>query len=270
MKRALGILVFISMAAAVCSAQVTGQTTSYLPQIADGVQAGGYVWTTAIAITNPAAVGSAAASGSIVFTQSNGTAFNVPFMNLQGQAVGSGNSVPFQLSGGQTFIMISTGVEALNVGFATITSSLPVIADAVFEENGPDPDCPSCGTAFIAQAGVPLATPSSSLGTLVIESNHGGVQGSDTALAIANPGTSTANLTFQLLNTDGTVAYPSVTATLAAKNQTAEYVSQLFPAAAAGSFVGEMVITSSSPVVLLPLAFKSSGEFGTLLVFAVQ
>ena len=65
MKRILCSLVWILATCALCS----GQNTLYFPQIADGFLVTGTVWVTAIGITNTAAPGSPAASGTITLTQ---------------------------------------------------------------------------------------------------------------------------------------------------------------------------------------------------------
>ena len=119
MKRIVWSLFGILSAAAICSAQ---NTTSYFPQVADGVQAGGTVWVTAIGITNPS-LGSAAVNGSITFTQDNGSGMNVTVVNEQGQLVGSGSSIPFQVGGGQTRFFSTTGIGSLNQGYAIVTAN---------------------------------------------------------------------------------------------------------------------------------------------------
>jgi len=131
MKRISLTFVWILAATVICSAQ----NTLYLPQIADGMQGGGIIWTTVITVTNPAAAGTATANGSITLTESSGLAFNVAFTDATtGNPIGSGNTLPFQLSGGQTSYFRSTGAESLTVGFATVTSSLPVTTSAIFTE----------------------------------------------------------------------------------------------------------------------------------------
>src|SRR5262249_32610097 len=88
------------------------------------------------------------------------------------------------------------------------------------------------------------------------------------AAAVANPGTGTATLTFQLLNDNGAAVGPPVTKTLTAGNQSAFYVSQLFPNMPSGVFIGAIRLTSDSPVVATALAFTGN-FFATVPVFAV-
>jgi hypothetical protein len=93
--------------------------------------------------------------------------------------------------------------------------------------------------------------------------------GANSAVAVVNPGTATANITFQLLDTNGTAAAPSVTKTLAANNHTAFFINQLFPNL--GSFfIGTVRITSDIPVVSTALIFEHNGQFSTVPVFALQ
>ena len=232
------------------------QTILYFPQIADGMQAGGGIaWTTSIVITNPASAGTA--NGTITFTRDNGTAFNVPFTDQQGRPVGSGNTISFQLSGGQTDFFTSTAAGPLAVGFATVASNLPVVASAIFVETS------ITTRTNIAQAGVTAATPMARQAIFAIETKR-----ADTGIAIANPGTTTAYITLQLLDTNGVAAFPAVNTTLPANNHMAKFVSQLFPAAAS-SFYGTLQIISSTPLVTTALLFQSDGTFTTLPVISL-
>src|SRR5689334_22981117 len=86
----LGLVLFV---VGVCPAQ----SVTYLPQFVDGVQ-GNVFWASAIVVTNPAAVGTPAANGSITLTSDNGTPLNVQFFDENKVPVGN----TFQLAGGQT------------------------------------------------------------------------------------------------------------------------------------------------------------------------
>src|SRR5258708_5812940 len=105
MKHASFALVFILFVAAVGF----GQTTFYYPHVTNGVLNGSTVWKTTIFLTNPAATGTATASGSITFMQDNpndptaaGTPFVISFTDENGAPASSGNTIPFQIAGGQT------------------------------------------------------------------------------------------------------------------------------------------------------------------------
>ncbi len=255
MKRILWALIWVLATSVFCSAQ----TILYFPQIADGFQADGIAWFTAIGITNTAAPSTASASGTIVLTQDNGTPFNVRFNDEQGQPVGSGNTFPFQLAGGQTRYFVSTANQALNTGFATVTSNLPVAGGVVFFEVAVS----GGGFTRIAEAGVPAATP------LTRQTIFAVAGGSNTGVAVANPGANTASITFQLLDKNGVAALPPVTRALAGRNHTAFFISQLFPSLPTG-FAGTMQIVSDRPLVTTALLFENTGEFATFPVFPLQ
>src|SRR5690242_7070877 len=100
MKRVLLVSVLILFTASLSF----GQNTFYFAHVVNG-NAGG-VWKTTIVLTNPAAAGSPAVSGSVTLTKDDsnlsalGTAMNVNFIDEGGAAVGSGNTIPFQIAGG--------------------------------------------------------------------------------------------------------------------------------------------------------------------------
>ena len=100
--------------AVVCSAQ----STFYFPQIADGQQGGGIFWKTTIYISNPAAIGTANASGVITFAKDDGSAFNLSFVDEAGNLAGGGNQIQFQIGGGQTRRYVSSGAPPLATGYA--------------------------------------------------------------------------------------------------------------------------------------------------------
>jgi hypothetical protein len=64
-KNIVWSIVFVLFAAGMCSAQ----SVLYLPQFADGTQDGVVAWATVVLVTNPAPLGTPAASGTITFTQ---------------------------------------------------------------------------------------------------------------------------------------------------------------------------------------------------------
>ncbi len=249
MKNVICSLAFVLFAAGICSAQ----TVLYFPQFVDGVQQAASVgWLTGIAVTNPAAPGTPAASGTLTLTNDNGTPLNLP---LQDE---NGNPTPntFQLSGGQTKIFVSpqansNGLMPFSSGFATLTSNLPVSGASVFIEfglNGP-----------IGTAGVPASTPLMRQAIVVIKDNH-----ANTGLAAANPGAGTATISFQLLDKSGAQVVAPVTRTLGANAHTAFFVSELFPSAPS-SITGTLRITSDKAIVTTALFFQDA-TFGTFPV----
>ena len=108
----------------------------------------------------------------------------------------------------------------------------------------------------VGEAGVSAATPLTQQSVFVVEDKN------DTGVAFANIGTAAASITFQLFDTSG-VAFSTVTRTLAAKNHTAFFVSQLF-SGLPKKFYGTMRITSNTPLVATALLFEETGQFATL------
>jgi hypothetical protein len=245
----LGLVLFV---AGVCPAQ----SVLYFPQFVDGVQ-GNVFWASAIALTIPAAVGTPAATGSITLTQDNGTPLNVQFFDENHVPIGN----TFQLAGGQTKffdspVLIGNFTGGFNAGFATVTSSLPINGGLVFYEG-------SATGALIGEAGVLSATPLTRQATVVVKDNNSSV-----GVAVANPGTGTASLTFQLLDKSGVDLAQKVTRTLTGNNHTAFFVQDLFPSVT-DKIYGTMRITSDVPIVSTALLF-SLGSFATLPLIPLQ
>jgi hypothetical protein len=261
--------IFLGLAVVLCGAAVcSAQTTFYFPHFVDGSQnpAGFTGWVSAMAITNPAAPGTPAASGSITLTGDNGSPLNLQLIDE------NGNPTPntFQLAGGQTKFFNSpqahaNGILSLSSGYVTVTSSLPVVGGLVFLElnqNG----------AF-AVAGVPAATALMKQGSIAVVSTSGdnpNNQG-NTGIAVANPGTGPATITFQLVDKSGNQIVPQVQRIVAAGNHTAFFVGgagQLFPNAPA-NVNGTLRMTSDQPIASLALLFQGTA-FGTIPIYPLQ
>ena len=230
-------------------------TTFYFPQIADGVQSAAVSWKTTIFITNPATAGSPPGTGTIRLTTSTGAPFNVGFVDATGASVGSGNTVPFTIAGGETRKFVSTASGTLGVGFATITADADVRGTALFSElvNG----------ALFAEAGVPSANTVTRQSIFVDTTS-----GFDTGVAYANANATPAAITFQLLSASGSPVGSPITQTLAGSQHNAIFVSQLFPGIPA--FTGTMQIISDAPLAAVALRFASSGVFTTLPPVTLQ
>src|SRR5262245_35915627 len=152
MKRVLLVSVLILFTASLSF----GQNTFYFAHVVNG-NAGG-VWKTTIFLTNPAAAGSAAVSGSVTLTKQDdtnlgglGTAMSVNFVDEGGAPVGSGNTIPSQIPGGASRKFTSTGTGGFQGGFATVNSTGPISGTAIFSLFN------AAGNQLIAEAGVPSA-----------------------------------------------------------------------------------------------------------------
>src|SRR5262249_18994832 len=159
-------------------------------------------------------------SGSITFTQDDGSPFNIVLRDEQKNPVGTGNTVPFQIPPGQTRFFISRARQSIISGFATVTSNVPVVAGLGFSEYYLD----STGNAaLLSEAGVQAVMASTQQTVIAVKDQN------DSGIAVANVGASTATITFQLVDTNGNQVVPSVTRIVGAKNHTAFLLSQLFP-----------------------------------------
>ena len=279
MKSIFSSLVLIFLAIGTCSAQ---STLVYFPQFVDGRTAGSTAaWGSVLLVTNPAAPGTSTATVSITLTSDTGSPMNIPFTDITGTPVANTafGLTQFQIAGGQTEYLVSQSnthyVTPLNSGFAQVTSDRPVTAALIFIEYS----CVAtdgCGSP-ISEAGVSATVPLTGQAVPIMQNSSPGPGnfGLDGAVAVANPGSGTVHITFQLLDTSGNQLLDSsgnaigpVQQTLAALNHTAFFIPQLFPSAPA-LFGGTLRITSDSPIVTTGLSFMGPGLFATIPVFSL-
>lgn len=230
------------------SATTPPANTFYFPQVADGFQADGISWKTTIFITNPA--GTSTAAGTITFTTSAGSSFNISLVDETGMAVSNGNTIPFAIAAGQSRKFVSTSMGALAVGYATVSANADVKGTAVFSEF-------AANGVLIGEAGVPAASALARQAIFVDTQS-----GFNTGVAYANPNSSSATITLQLVGSDGAAIGSPVTQTLAGNQHTTAFVNQLFSSGPA--FAGTMQIISNHPLAAIALRFAPSGSFTTL------
>jgi hypothetical protein len=251
MKRVMLAFCLMVAGSAICSAQ---QFTYYYPQIAAGTYDGG-AWTTTIFITNAVSSGGLA-SGTITFTKSDGTPYNVSFLDGSGQVVGSGNIIPFQLNAGETRKYVSSATEPLSTGFATVTANAPVLGTGMFTQF-------DASGQMVGEAGIPAAIP---LGRQAIFVDTMG--NFKTGVAIANPNNVALHINFELVSTSGQVVRTE-RRDLAPGHHIAFFVHELFPDA--GSMIGRLQFYCTNPMVSVGLRFEPSFElFTTLPPVAIQ
>jgi len=253
MKNASLAFVFILVMATVGF----GQTTFYYPHVANGVLGGNTIWKTTIFLTNPAAIGTATASGSITFMQDNpndstaaGTAFTISFTDENGAPAGSGNTIPFQIAGGQTRKFTSTGAGSYAGGFAIVSANGAINGTAIFSEF-------NAAGKLIGEAGVPAGSAVNKQAIFVDT-----LGGYNIGVAFANPATSSASITLQLLN-DNAQTVATTTQTLGSNNHSAHFVSELFPTAP--QLAGTMQIISNVAMPAIALRFDPTFSVFTTL-----
>ena len=186
----------------------------------------------------------------VTFTKSSGAAFNLSFKDSSGTPVGGGSTLGFQVAGGQTRKFVSTGAgAATDVGFGTITSNVPVNGTAVFSQ--------FAGARLLSEAGVPAAQ-AMARQSIFVDTQLGFFTG----VAVANPGTGPADLSLNLINTEG-VQVNTTTRTLQPSNHLPFFVHELFPGA--GAMVGSLQITSATAVPAIGLRFSPDFSVFTTL-----
>ena len=225
--------------------------TFYYPQVADGVF-GGVALKTTIFLFNPSTT--VTATGTVTFTQSDGSTFPLPMTDETGALVSSGNTISFSLLPGGSHRYVSFGTQPLLAGYATVTSSSTINGTAVFSQFD------SKG-ALTGEAGVPAV--SAVARQSIVVDRAGGFQ---TGVAFANPGTTNASISLQLLNINGAAVLPASTTTLVAGQHRAAYIGlagQLFENAP--QFVGTMQIISTVPLAAIALRYDASFTHFTTL-----
>lgn len=243
MKRAILTTIWIFITALIASAQ----TTFYFPQIADGSQIDGVFWKTTIFLT-----GSSTATGTITFTTfdaSTRAPVNITFVDNSGTPASNGNTIPFTIGPGQSRKYVSTSGGRLAVGYATVSADASISGTAVFSEF-------SANGILISEAGVPSAAAYTS--QLIFVDTQSGF---DTGVAYANPNSSPATISLQLLSSQGVAVVSSTQRSLAGNQHNSAFVSQLF---SPPPFAGTMQITGDVPLAAVALRFSPAGLFTTL------
>jgi sugar lactone lactonase YvrE len=227
-------------------------STFYYPHVINGIL-GNVVWKTTILLTN---LNPTTAVGTIAFTKENsnpssaGSAFELGFMDQDGQ-ITSGSIINFVIPVGQTRKYVSTGVGAFGAGFATVTTTAGTIfGTAIFSEF-------DLAGRLTAEAGVPAVSASSRQAIFVDT-----LRGYNTGLAYVNVGTTSAAITFSLLNSAG-VTLATSTQILGPNNHRATFTFELFPSVAA--LAGTLQVSSSVPLGIMALRFDPTLSVFTTL-----
>jgi hypothetical protein len=224
-----------------------GQTPLYLPQLANGVQSDGVYWKTTFLITNTASP-SSTGYGYVTFyyLASNGGGFH-PWPSDDPDCC---LSATWTLAGGQTLKVVSDGTGPLTVGYTRVVRSETIAVTAVFSKY-------SSSGALISEASIPIADQLSKQAIFVDSQN-----GFSTGVALVNPNAESATITLELVDAQGQSVGAPLQRSLAARNQVAAFVSELFPEAR--NLVGTMRITSSAPIGVSALSFSPNGVFTTV------
>jgi hypothetical protein len=172
---------------------------------------------------------------------------------IPGQGTGTNFVFP-PLAPGASLFLQTDGLGALATGAATIASSVPIGASGIFTLFD------TLG-AFTTEAGVGDSPAYAAL-TLPVYI----IGGLDTGVAFFNPGGSTANLTFRLLDPGGVLVGSSAPRDVPGNGHTQEFISQIFPGTS--NFWGSVAITSTAGVAALTLRQNLSPHSYTTLPIA--
>jgi len=251
MKRAILTLMWMFTASVIASAQ----TTFFYPHVVNGVL-GAITWKTTIFLANTSTAGTA--TGAISFTQDNadkivsGSSWNITLTDDTGATLTS-SLFTFSLPPGASRKWVSTSPGGFVSGFANVTTNSGIVnGTAIFSEFD------TAGN-LVGEAGVPSVTPSPRQAILLDNIGRYSV-----GFAMANPGTSVANLTLTLLDSNGVQIGSLVTQTLGAGNHTQAFTSQIFTGVSQPP-VGTMQISSSTPLISIALRFDPTlSKFTTL------
>ncbi|HYK87865.1 MAG TPA: kelch repeat-containing protein [Acidobacteriota bacterium] len=223
----------------------TQSTTYYLPHVANGSFDSGSYRTTFVMFNNS----DVSVNTSLKLTKDDGSPLSASIPQL-----GTGSQFSFTLPRAATRIYQTDGSGALATGAATVSVSSPIGVSGIFTIYGTNQN-------YLTEAGVGSSQPLTEFAFPV------DVTGSfNTGLALFNPSSGAANITFNLYDTDGNkTATASLPVPLRAGGHSAFFLAgprQLFPAVS--NFRGTVLVQSSLPVAALvlrendtPLSFTS-------------
>jgi len=235
-------------------------STAILPQIATGGP--GFRYRTIIIAAN---TGSVPANAVISFATSGTQPFPVTVLGNSGLDAQSTTASESSASS-PLFAVIAPygtarielgGSQDLTVGYAKISSNLPVNATALFKTVS--------GNTIVSEVGAGLSKPGKNF-TLYIGNLNNGQSG----YALANFGKNPANLILTLRDSSGNAADVPQSLTLGAGEHKAEFVAQRFPSIAGKEFEGSLQVTSDQEIAAVALRYDNQNQevFSNLPILA--
>jgi len=215
-------------------ATLFGQSpTLIFPQLADG---GGYVFE--ILLTNPTL---GEESGVVYFWDTSGSPMEI-------QLAGTGTtSVAYAIPSGGSKKITSDGAGDLKVGYATVVSDQEItgiVGSIIYLAGG-------------NEVSVPNSAPSRENHVFI---EYGG--GVNSGFAVANPSDTDVSATAILLDQWG-LSHGGAEIDLTAGWQKARFVNEIVPSVEEG-FVGSLQVYADSPISLMGIRLKSTGELAVL------
>ncbi len=241
MRTVLRVLLF-SLLVMACSAALQAQAVYRLPDIATG---NGQIKTTFIFNNN----GNQDATVTLTLTNQAGETVDLSIEGLDDGAVKS-----FSLPAGETRFFTTDGQGELFVGSARVESTQDIGVSAVFSllTNG--------GTSILTEAGIGASAALTQF-SMAVDT----VLPFNTGLAVANLGTETTTLTFELYNADGDLVASRNDVTLPGHGQLSLYVAGpegIFPSMT--NLRGRLVVTSSTTQIAA-ITLRQNSAAGTPL-----
>ncbi len=227
--RFLGIMLFVSV---LLVKNTSAQTTTYLPQVANGDYGSGSYRTTFVLFNNT----NNTVTADLDLTDDRGNPLSV---NITG--CGTGSNFNFSLPAGSSKLLQTDGKGSVTVGAATITSSASIGVSAIFSIYD------SAGN-YLTEAGVGSSDPQT---TFILPVDTTG--SFNTGLALYNPNNTMASVTMTLRDTNGQTVGTSPLQ-LARGSHIARFIAgngQLFPSI--GAFQGTLLVQCSTPVAAVVL-----------------
>ncbi|GAB4235851.1 MAG: hypothetical protein Kow00109_09200 [Acidobacteriota bacterium] len=223
----------------------------YLAQVGNGEIPGFGALRTTIVVTNLSA---STAQAELSFFKSDGTPLSLRFAGTQA------SELDLEIRPGASVALTTEGPE-LGVGYARITSRVPVEATAIFRVVGED-------GLVVTEAGVGSAQ-AAFLQTGAVQKEN--AQAFDSGIAVVNTGDTAAAVVIELLNESGNVvATNSSGVHLGPGQHTAAFLSQLFPGIANSDFRGSVRLTSAAPIAAVILRTKTGLVYSSLPVGSTE
>lgn len=218
-------------------------TTLHFPQVADG---GSY--RTDFILLNPT---DAQASARLEFFKDDGTPLGLPVGGLK--QTGLDIQIPAK---GVVHLTSDGASPSVTAGWARVTSSAAIGGSAVFQTVS--------GGRILSEAGV-AASPLSLHSTAYVST----LGGTESGIALCNPGNTELTVTLNLRDTSGQIA-ASITQTLGPLGHVAKFLTQWFPAGFS-EFEGTLEMVSTGPVSAVALRYDQGlyDVFATLPVITI-
>jgi len=223
----------------------------YLAQIGNGAIPGVGALQTTVVVTN---LSNSTAQGELAFFAGDSSPLELRF----GSESGSAFSLEIPPAASVSF---TTAGPDLKVGYARVTSRVPVEATAIFRVVGPTGN-------VLTEAGVGSARPAL-LQVGAVQKER--AQDFDSGIAVVNVGEKQAKAVLELLNPAGQViATNDEIVDLNSGAHTAAFLSQIFPSVAGQDFEGSIRIRSDQPMAAVILRAKQGLVYSSLPVGSTE